>query len=108
MKAPKTPNYSDTQVAAIIAAAPVTKDVAARLAVELGKTARSVIAKAVRLEVYQSQGPVTKSGEPVTKKETLVAEIGEVVTGNLEGLEKAPKAALLAIAAFTARFASEG
>lgn len=96
----KTPNYTPAQVATIEAAAPINKEVATRLASELGKTVRSVIAKAVRLEIYVSQGPVSKTGEPVTKKETLVADIAAIVSGNLDGLEKAPKAALLAIARF--------
>ena len=96
----KTPNYTADQVAAIVAAAPINKEVATRLALELGKTVRSVIAKAVRLEIYVSQGPVSKTGEPVTKKDDLVADIAAIVSGNLDGLEKAPKAALLAIARF--------
>ncbi len=102
-----TPNYSDAQTATIVAAAPVNKAVAQRLADELGKSLRSVIAKATREGVYQAQGKVTKSGDPVVSKTDLVASIGMIVTGNLEGLEKAPKAALLALSRFATANAGE-
>lgn len=83
----------------------MTADIAVTLAAEFGKTPRSVIAKAVRLEVYKSKEPTTKNGEPIEKKEDLVAAIGEVVSGNLDGLEKAPKPALVAIRNFVRDFA---
>ncbi len=102
-----TPNYSDAQTATIVAAAPVNKAVAQRLADELGKSLRSVIAKATREGVYQAQGKVTKSGEPVTHKDDLVTEIAAIVGGNLDGLEKAPKAALLALRRFVTANAGE-
>ena len=97
----KAPNYTPEQEAAITAAAPLNADSAARLAAEFGKTTRSVIAKAVRMNVgYQSKQPTTKTGEPITKKETLVSEIAAIVGANLDGLEKAPKPALVALASF--------
>lgn len=48
---------------------------------------------------YQRKEPTTKNGEPIVKKSDLVSEIAGVVSGNLDGLEKAPKPALVAIAA---------
>lgn len=96
-----TPNYSPADEAAITAASQdgvLNADVAATLGVALGKSTRSVIAKIVRMGLpYATKAPVTKSGEPVTKKETLVSEIAAIVGSNLDGLEKAPKPALYAL-----------
>jgi hypothetical protein len=67
----------------------------------MGKTARSLIAKIVRMDVgYARQTPTTKTGDPVISKAKLVEQIAEVVDGNLDGLDKAPKPALHALAAF--------
>lgn len=97
----KAPNYTEAQEARIRELAPLNSTIAAELALEFGKTARSVIAKAVRMNVgYTAKQPTTKTGEPVTKKETLVSEIAAIVGANLDGLEKAPKPALHALAAF--------
>lgn len=71
------------------------------LSAEMGKSPRSLIAKMVRMELgYVSKQPTTKSGDPVTSKTDLVASIATIVSGNLDGLEKAPKAALHALARF--------
>ena len=97
----KTPNYTPAQEQRIRDMAPLNAEIAATLATEFGKTARSVIAKAVRMEIgYVAKTPTTKSGDPVTNKAALVADIASIVSGNLDGLEKAPKAALYALAAF--------
>ncbi len=102
----KTPNYTDAQVARInelAAERGANAATAAILADELGKTIRSVTAKMVRMDIgYQAKVRTTKTGEPITHKDDLVAEIGRVVEGNLAGLEKAPKAALQALARFVA------
>lgn len=85
--------------------APLNQAKAEALATEFGEkfSARSVIAKAIRMEVpYERKQPVTKSGDPVERKEAIVAEIAEVVGANLEGLEKAPKGALQALRNFLA------
>jgi len=109
MKTEKTPNFTETQEARIREVASEQSDgklngaLAAQLADEFGKSSRSVIAKITRMGVpYATKAPVTKTGEPVRSKEKIVAEIGAVVSGNLEGLEKAPKEALKAVAAFVA------
>ena len=103
----KTPNYTEAQEARIRERAEevgtLNAAVAAELADELGKTPRSIIAKIVRMNLpYATKQPTTKNGEPVTKKETLVSEISEIVGVNLEGLEKAPKPVLHALARFAA------
>lgn len=104
-KAAKAANYSAAQearIAEVAAEGVINAERAASLATELGKTTRSVIAKVIRMNPawYQSKQPTTKTGEPVEHKDDLVAEIGRVVEGNLTGLEKAPKAALIALRNF--------
>jgi hypothetical protein len=97
-KAAKAPNYTPAQEQAIRDAAPLNNDKAIALAAQMGKTAASVRAKAVRMGVaYDRKVAVTKSGGKVEKKETLVAEIAALVSGNLDGLDKAPKLALQAL-----------
>jgi hypothetical protein len=73
----------------------------------MGKSSRSIIAKVIRMGLpYERKQPTTKTGEPVTNKAKLVAEIGAVVAGNLDGLEKAPKPALVALRNFVAASAN--
>ena len=56
-----------------------------------GKSPRSIIAKLVREGVYQAPQRVTKTGEPVVRKQQLVERI-EAATGlALPSLEKASK-----------------
>ncbi len=106
MKTEKTPNYTPANEARIRELASTDGANAATaqvLADELGKSLRSVIAKMVRLDIgYQAKERTTKSGDPIVSKADLVSQIGAVVSGNLEGLDKAPKAALLAVARFAA------
>jgi len=101
----KTANYSEAQEQMIRDAAPLNMEKAAALAVTMGKKPRSIIAKAVRMEIpYEKKGPVTKTGEAVVRKETLVEKIKAFTGGSLEGLEKASKPALVSIlAAFEAQ-----
>lgn len=89
--------YSAAQEAAIRAEPVLNQAVATRLAAEFGPkfTARSVIAKINRMGLpYERKQPVTKSGDPVERKEAIVAEIATLVGANLDGLDKAPKQAL--------------
>jgi hypothetical protein len=98
----KAANYTAAQEQMIRDAAPLNLEKATALGVQMGKKARSIIAKAVRMEVpYEKKGPVTKTGEAVVRKETLVEQIRAfTATGsNLEGLEKASKPALIAVLA---------
>jgi hypothetical protein len=94
----KAPNFTPEQEAMISAAAPLNQEKARALAASMGKTERSITAKAVRMGVtYIRKQPVTKAGGKVEKKETIVSEISALVEGNLDGLDKAPKAALQAL-----------
>lgn len=97
--------YSAEQEARIRAEAPLNQAKAEALAAEFGPkfSARSVIAKAVRMEVaYERKVAVTKTGAPVERKEAIVAEIASLVGANLEGLDKAPKGALQSLRDFLA------
>ena len=98
MATEKTPNYSPSQEARMREFETIDNTVATLLATEFGKSPASVRAKAVRMGLnYVRKAPVTKSGAPVERKEAIVAEIASLVSGNLEGLDKAPKAALQAL-----------
>ena len=104
MSTVKETNYTSEQEAAIRAASPMNMAKAEILAVQFGKKGASVRAKALRMGVpYEKKAVVSKSGEKAVRKETLVEDIGQHVTGSLEGLEKASKPALINIlAAFEA------
>lgn len=91
--------YSEAQEAAIMAAATanggfINMDVAATVGTEIGKNAKSVIAKATRMGVYKAKEKTSKTGGKVESKEDIVAEISALVNKNMEGLEKAPKLVL--------------
>ena len=97
----KAPNFTPEQEQQIRDAAPLNQAKARELAASMGKTERSVTAKAVRMGVaYERKQPTTKAGGKVEKKETIVSEIAALVEGNLDGLDKAPKAALQALRNF--------
>ena len=94
----KAPNFTLEQETMISAAAPLNQAKARALAEAMGKTERSITAKAVRMGVaYERKQPTTKAGGKVEKKETIVSEISALVSGNLDGLDKAPKVALQAL-----------
>lgn len=97
----KAPTYTPAMEQRIRDEAPINQAKARVLAAEFGLSERSVAAKAVRMNVpYERKVAVTKSGAKVEKKETIVSEISAVVEGNLDGLDKAPKAALQALRDF--------
>lgn len=90
------PNYTPEMCAAIKAAAPLNLEKARALATELGKTYRSVIAKAKSLDVeYISMPAPAKKPAGITKAD-IVASIcvAMEIDGGLAGLEKAPASAL--------------
>ena len=96
MENTRTPNYTDAQVYTMVAdysEAP-TKDTVAKLAREMQKTPRSIIAKLVREGVYVAQPRVTKTGAPIIRKSELVAQIQENLGVELPTLAKASKADL--------------
>ena len=94
-----TVNYTPEQTVAMVAAYKQGVDVAT-IAHDLGKTARSVIAKLSREGVYQKKEYVTKNGEKVQKKDAVADAIGAVLKmteSEIESLTKANKTALAKI-----------
>ena len=68
-----------------------------QLAIALGKSARSIIAKLSRMGVYQKKGYVTKTGEAAIKKEALADKMAEafgLTEAEADSLTKANKTAL--------------
>ena len=98
-KTVKQENYTAEQTAKMVAdyvAAPVKATVDA-IAAELGKTTRSVIAKLSREKVYVKAERVTKTGEPIAKKDETADAIGAVLSlteAEVTSLTKANKTAL--------------
>ena len=98
----KTVNYSPEQTARVISDYQSGVTVEA-IALELGKTVKSVVAKLSREGVYKKKAYVTKTGEAVIKKDTVADSIGAILNlpeNDIESLTKANKSALQAI--FTA------
>jgi hypothetical protein len=107
----KTPNYSPAQEAIITAFhasvnRPLTFEDAGVIAANplmndadgTPRKARSITAKIGRMEIpYARKVAVRKDGTAVASKADIVAEIALVVSGNLEGLDKAPRDALVAL-----------
>ena len=92
----KAVNYTPEQTAKMVS------DYKDGIAVEsiaetLGKTVRSVVAKLSREGVYVAKTYVSKSGEPVVKKDMVADSIGLILRlteAETESLTKANKAAL--------------
>ena len=98
----KNVNYAPEVTQAIVTAytnAPDMSTVRA-LAESYGKTTKSIIGKLSREGVYQKTTYTTKTGaKPITKAE-IVAQITDQLdldSQSVAGLEKAPKAALVAV-----------
>ena len=71
-----------------------SRDTVDKLAEDLDKSVKSIIGKLSREGVYQKQVYKTKAGEvPVTKEQLIsgLAELFEIDSSKLMGLEKAPK-----------------
>ena len=99
--AEKTVNYTAEQTATILEqyAQGVTVE---SLAIEFGKTSRSIIAKLSREGVYKKKEYVSKTGERVEKKDETADAIGKILgltEAETESLTKANKTALKAILA---------
>jgi hypothetical protein len=54
-----------------------TRETVDAIAERIGKSTRSVIAKLAAARIYQTPKRTTKTGEPIIKKEEMVAEIGK-------------------------------
>ena len=99
MTTAKTLNYSVEQTASMIAdyQAGVTTEA---IALALGKSLRSVVAKLSREKVYVAKTYTTKTGEKVAKKDQTADAIGLVLKmteAEIESLTKANKTALVKI-----------
>ena len=95
----KTVNYTQEQTQSLIA--DYQSGVAVeQLAMQLGKSVRSVVAKLSREGVYQKKQYKTKTGESVVKKDSVADAIGAILRlpeNDIESLTKANKSALKAI-----------
>jgi K+/H+ antiporter YhaU regulatory subunit KhtT len=93
-----TPEMTATMVEAYTAAP--TKATVEALAVEMGKTVRSIVAKLSREKVYVVAERVTKTGEKIVKKDETADAIAKVLNlteAETESLTKANKTALAKI-----------
>jgi hypothetical protein len=95
----KVENYSAEITAKLALAYAENKDTDA-LALQFGKSSRSIIAKLSRMGIYVKPEYTTKTGETPISKEEIVANIATLIDANvetLESLEKANKTALQTI-----------
>jgi hypothetical protein len=95
----KAVNYTDEQTAAMKAdyLAGVSVDT---IAMTIGKTPRSVVAKLSREGVYKAKERTTKAGAPIVRKDATADAIGMIVglsETEVESLTKANKTALVKI-----------
>jgi hypothetical protein len=89
----KAPNYSPEQTAEMEEryTANPTRATVDELADEFNKQPRSIIAKLSHMHIYVTPPRVTKSGTPIIKKETLVANIEMHLSGSFPSLVKSNK-----------------
>jgi hypothetical protein len=88
-----SPNYTDSMLATMREEYTLepTRDTVESLAIEFGKTPRSIIAKLSAMGIYQKQERVTKRGEPVVMKAELVAQVQNAIGRELPSLAKMTK-----------------
>ena len=86
----KTVNYTPEQTAKMTAdyVAGVTVE---SIALELGKSVRSIVAKLSREKVYKAKEYKTKTGEAVVKKDALADEIGALLGATESEIESMTK-----------------
>jgi len=71
-----------------------TLETVTRLSVVLNKPKKSIIAKLVKMGIYEKAGYRTKTGEkPITKLQ-IVRSLEEMLGASLPGLDKTPKLTL--------------
>ena len=95
----KTVNYTPEQTLQMVAdyQAGITVE---KIAENMGKTVRSVVAKLSREKVYVAKTYVSKTGEKPVKKDVHADAIGAILRlpeNDIESLTKANKSALKAI-----------
>ena len=89
-------NYTPEQTAAVVSGYTNGMSVES-LAADMGKSARSIIAKLSREGVYKAKVYTTKVGEPVIKKDAHADAIGSILNlseSETESLTKANKSVL--------------
>ena len=94
--ASKSVNYTPEQTAQIVSAYQAGATVES-IAAEVGKSARSIVAKLSREKVYKAKTYVSKTGAPVVKKDAHADAIGAILKlseNETESLTKANKTAL--------------
>lgn len=101
-KVEKAPNYTPEQTAKMLGmyCADKTQVTVEKIALEMGKTVRSVVAKLSREKVYIAKEYKTKTGEKVVKKDEHADAIGAILKlreNDIESLTKCTKPALVAI-----------
>ena len=89
-------NYTDTMVVQMhdVYTKSPTRESVEFLANKFGKSTRSVIAKLSREGIYVPMERKTKDGEPIVRKNELVAQIEEYFSIEVPSLVKATKADL--------------
>ena len=95
----KTVNYTPEQTAEMVSEYQAGTAVEA-IALSMGKSVRSVVAKLSREKVYVAKTYTTKTGETVAKKDAVADAIGAVLKlteAETESLTKANKTALAKI-----------
>jgi NAD(P)H-dependent flavin oxidoreductase YrpB (nitropropane dioxygenase family) len=96
----KVPNYTEAQVTELVKAyvESPTKATVEAFATKFGKTARSIVAKLAKENVYVSKAK--EAGKREMLKAEMVSKIAEMVGKNeeqMESLEKATGPALMAV-----------
>lgn len=99
---PKAANYTADQVAEMTAkyAANATRETVQALADAFGKSEAAIRMKLVNLGIYKKAERVTKTGEPVQKKDETATAIGAILglsEPDTDSLAKANKKALQAV-----------
>ena len=86
-------SYTEELTASIVEEynASPTRETVEAIAARIAKSSRSVIAKLAALGVYQTPQRTTKTGEPIVKKEEMVAEIEAILAISVPTLVKAGK-----------------
>ena len=96
-KTVKAVNYTPEQTAVLVSRYVDDKATVEAIAMEFGKSIRSIVAKLSREKVYIAKTYTTKTGEKVEKKDETADAIGAVLKmtePEIESLTKANKTAL--------------
>jgi len=88
-------NYTDEMVATLVSGyatkEDTNKEFVSEMAKELGRTTKSIVAKLVSLNLYETEAKVTNSGTPVISKGELVDQIEQYFGFQVPSFVKATK-----------------